>query len=148
METFTSHMTNSVGGTILPLGNLRHICLTWSSISGGCLRTLLKSCPQLESLEYEAGGPYVGFDQFSIARMIKFLSLYAPRLKRLDLDFQDDPESEDLDDDEGDDEHDFEPAPGFASLSHLETLVVKYRAVVQPIPSAWPEGGCGVGHYI
>lgn len=145
IETFTSHMTEGVGTTILPLGNVRHVCLSWSAISPGCLRTLLKSCPQLESFEYGAGGPCVGFEQFSVPKMVKLLSHYVPWLKHLNLDIQGDPHFfHDSDDEEEDDERDFEPTPGFTSLSHLETLVVEAEVVnmwegQQPAATLFPQ---------
>jgi hypothetical protein len=127
METFTSYMTASVGSEPLHLSNLRHLRLELSAISVGCLRALLQSCPQLESFLYEAGGGSISFEQFSVRSLRKLLLRYVPRLKHLELDFQQDAGmSDDIDDeeDDADDGLDPDPAPGFASLSHLETLVV------------------------
>ncbi len=123
LETFTGHMTASVedGEGLLPLGNLRHLRLTWSSLSSGCLRALLKSCPRLESFTYEAGGPGISDYQFTIHSLIKLLVRYAPRLKLLDLDEVGDEDLGD-EDDEDEDGNDPDAAPGFASLECLETL--------------------------
>ena len=126
IETFTSYMTASVGREPLHLSNLRHLRLEQSAISAGCLRALLQSCPQLESFLYEAGGAHISFEQFSVRSLRKLLLRYVPRLKHLELDFQQDGVLSDDDDQEDDagDGLDPDPAPGFASLSHLETLVV------------------------
>ena len=123
IETITGHMTSSVGPDTLPLSNVRHLCLDWSCISAECLRTLLRSCPQLESFRYEAGGACVGDAQFSIKNLRRFLLRYVPRLKHLEVDFQQDCGMCDGDDWEGEDDV-LEPAPGFSSLRHLETLIV------------------------
>ncbi|KAK3897900.1 hypothetical protein C8A05DRAFT_19421 [Staphylotrichum tortipilum] len=48
LETFTSNMTAGVavdGGEVMPLGNLRHVRLDWSSISGNSLRALSRAQP-------------------------------------------------------------------------------------------------------
>ena len=126
IETITSCMTCSVGTDTLPLSNVRHLRLDWSCISSGCLRTLLRSCPQLESFAYEAGGATVGDEQFNTKNLRTFLLRYVPRLKHLEVDFQQDcGMSEGDEGDEGDgDGSDPEPAPGFSSLIHLETLTV------------------------
>jgi hypothetical protein len=123
LSTLTSHMTASVGESILPLRNLRHVRLEWSMIKAGCLRTLLQSCPQLESFAYEVGGLTDAYDQFRAINLVKLLVRYVPRLKRLDLDFGNDNEVSEWDNYEGEAD-DPTPAPGFSSLSHLETLVV------------------------
>ncbi len=126
IETITSHMTCSVGTDTLPLSNVRHLRLEWSSISSGCLRTLLRSCPQLESFAYEAGGALIGDEQFNTQNLRTLLLRYVPRLKHLEVDFEQDcGMSEGDEGDEGDDDgSDPEPAPGFSSLAHLETLTV------------------------
>jgi hypothetical protein len=131
LETFTGNMTASVGGGegLLPLGNLRHLRLSWSSISSGCLRALLQSCPRLESFSYEAGGACVGYTQFTIHSMIKLLVRYAPRLRHLDLDEVGDEDLGDEDDEDAEGGDDPEPAPGFASLSCLETLDIDFGVV-------------------
>lgn len=125
METFTSFMAADAGPEPFPLAHLRHLRLEQSAISTGCLRALLSSCPQLESFFYEAGGGQVSPDQFSVTSLRKLLLRYVPRLKRLELDFEYDADMSDWEDqDDADDGLDPDPAPGFASLSYLEKLVI------------------------
>ncbi len=148
LETFTSNMTSCVGHEDLSLGNLRHLRLDRSSISAVCLRTLLRSCPRLESFAYNAAGAIVGHEQFGPKILRKLLSRYAPQLKHLDLDLRYGYEMSDWnhrnEDQEGGDDAGLEPAPPFASLSHLETLVIDPRLLddwdgQQPLATLFPQ---------
>ena len=133
IETFTSYMADSVGNEVLPLANLRHVHLDWACISAGCLRTLLQSCPHLESFSYQAGGATVGDEQFSSESLRKILLRYAPRVKSLNVEFYQDSGMSEWDEDS--DENDPEPGPGFSSLAHLETLIVDPELL-----KGWEEG--------
>ncbi len=125
IETFTCFMAaGDDSPEPFPLANLRHLRLEQSAISTRCLRALLSSCPQLESFFYEAGGGLISPDQFSVTSLRKLLSRYVPRLKHLEVDFQYDAGMSDEDDDDVDDGLDPDPAPGLASLSYLEKLVI------------------------
>ena len=120
-------MTSSVGTVTLPMANVRHLRLGWSCISSRSLRTLLGSCPQLESFVYQAGGALVGDEQFDSESLRTLLLRYVPRLKHLELYFVQDCGMREWGkwDDGGDDGgRDPEPAPGFSSLTHLETLTI------------------------
>jgi hypothetical protein len=125
METFTSFMTADVGPERFPLTNLRHLRLEQSAISAEGLRALLGSCPQLESFFYETGGGQISPEQFSITSLRKLLVRYVPRLKHLELDYQYDAGMTDWrEHDDAEDGLDPDPAPGLASLSCLEKLVI------------------------
>ena len=148
LETFTSNRTSCVGREDLHLGNLRHLRLDQSSISALSLCTLLRSCPRLESFAYNAAGAIVGEEQFGPKILRKLLSRYAPQLKHLDLDLRSgydmihwNPRNEDP---EGGDDAGLEPAPPFASLSHLETLVIDPKLLddwdrEQPLATLFPQ---------
>ncbi len=123
LEAFTAGLLEWGGDEPLPLANLRHIALEMSAISPGCLNALLKSCPQLESFTYFMGGTHA----IEIARITKSLFRYVPKIKHLDLHiaFEEDEDAEyDSDWFVDWDDHCPKPAPGFASFSHLETLVL------------------------
>jgi hypothetical protein len=145
IEMFTGAMTAGVGREDLPVGNVRDLLLDWSCITAGCLRTLLRSCPQLESFEYHAGGPTVGDNQFSPESARKLLLRYAPKLKHLHMDLRDGYDMLDWgDEDDEDDGSDPEPAPGFASFSCLETLTVDPGMLddwdtQQPVATLFPQ---------
>ncbi len=148
LETFTSNMTSGVGREVLSLKNLRHLRLDRSSISATSLRTLLRSCPQLEFFGYDAAGAIVNHEQFGPKILRKLLSHYAPQLKHLDLDLRYGYEMRDWnhwnEDEEGDDDAGPEPAPPFASLSYLETLVIDPKLLddwdrQQPLATLFPQ---------
>ncbi|KAG7288122.1 hypothetical protein NEMBOFW57_007645 [Staphylotrichum longicolle] len=146
IEVFTSAMAAGVGDTDLPLGNVRDLRLDWSCISTGCLRTLLRSCPQLESFAYDANGPTVGEEQFNAGSVRKLLLRYAPRLKHLHVDLREGYEMIEWaeDEDNGDDGNDPQPSPGFSSLSCLETLTVDPGVlndwdIQQPVAALFPQ---------
>ncbi|KAG7294481.1 hypothetical protein NEMBOFW57_004555 [Staphylotrichum longicolle] len=148
LETFTSNMTSGAGDEDLYLKNLLHLRLTWSSISAECLRTLLRSCPRLESFSYEAGGVTVGDEQFGPKILRRLLARYAPQLKRLDINllygYNMSNWNHRREDEEGGDDGGPEPAPPFAALSHLETLVIEPRLLndwdgQQPLATLFPQ---------
>ncbi|KAJ4297252.1 hypothetical protein N0V88_004170 [Collariella sp. IMI 366227] len=146
LEAFTSNMAAGVGDMALRLGNVRDLRLDWSCISTECLRTLLRSCPRLESFTYGAAGPIVGNEQFIAQSVRKLLLRYTPKLKHLHVDLRYGYVmlSWGADEDNGDDGNDPEPAPGFASLSCLETLTVDLQVLndwdtQQPVATLFPQ---------
>jgi hypothetical protein len=126
LETLTSNVTDTIEtNEVLPLGNLRHLRLQNSTMSPYGLRTLLRSCPKLESFSFQTGGgSFIGDRQFGHWMVRTLLLRYTPQLKHLDLRRPDDRVSEEWGDRGCEEDDDPIPAPGFASLSQLETLVV------------------------
>jgi hypothetical protein len=124
IESFTSCEMGCEGNVPLPWANLRHLSLDMCSISPAYLSVVLTSCPQLESFSYFLGG----CSSITTTRRMRFLFHYAPQLKHLDLHIGWDSEYDEVEFESGWDEvwdKDLPgPAPGFASLSHLETLVL------------------------
>lgn len=77
-------------GLPFTLDNVTHLDLQHSCISADSLANILRACPRLETLQYEAGGPAVGDDQFDPQDAKDMILEHAPNLKCFGLDMTED----------------------------------------------------------
>ena len=145
IETFSAAMASGVGKGDSALGNVTNLRLDSAGISTACLRTLLRSCPRLESFVYTAGGMTVNDRQFDGRSARRLLCRWAPGLKHLAMDLRDRDCMGDWDDvgDSSNKDNDSELLPGVASLLYLETLIIDATVVGEwdsrPVVALFPQ---------
>jgi hypothetical protein len=130
IESFTAHRPLRVVPMLMALANLRHLGLEQSYMPASCLDVVLMSCPQLESFAYGMPAPH----RVTISQVMKIMLRHVPQVKHLDLDISDPGDGEEEEEEQEAEDRLYwdeyaSPAPGFASFSQLETLVVSGPAL-------------------
>lgn len=71
----------------VPLHLVKYLRLQNSAVGKGALGVILRTCPNLETFEYDAGGSCIGYEQFTPLQAKDMIFRYAPSLRafRLDL---------------------------------------------------------------
>ncbi|KAB5576156.1 hypothetical protein GE09DRAFT_1281867 [Coniochaeta sp. 2T2.1] len=80
------------------LRHVKTIDTEHSAVGAGALGAILRACPSLKALNYSAGGPCVGFCQFTARQAKNMILQHAKNLESFQLDMRDDVWRDDEDD--------------------------------------------------
>jgi hypothetical protein len=84
----TSDETEGIKDLHVTLNHVKYLDFWRSAVGAGPLGMILRACPNLETLDYEAGGGCVGHDQFSPVEAKEMILRHAPNLRTLRLDLR------------------------------------------------------------